>query len=130
MLFIACHFIWVLFLGHSARWEEAANAVMSVRPLMMLQGFDKDTKQCLQKGASSLITPQKQGSLSFFKSFPLKLVCIKKNLESQTQIKFFSVFLQHVDLPHTKLMSGKDILYSSLPSREKQKGYFITDSLP
>lgn len=66
LLFIACHFIWVLFPGHFARWEEAVNAVMSVRPLMMLQGFDKDTKQCLQKEASSLITPEKQASLSLF----------------------------------------------------------------
>lgn len=62
MLFIACHFIWVLFPGHFARWEEAANAVMSVRPLMMLRGFDRDTEQCLKKGASSLITPGKQAS--------------------------------------------------------------------
>lgn len=82
MLFIACHFIWVLFPGHFARWEEAVNAVMSVRPLMMLQGFDKDTEQCLQKGGSLLITPEKQASLSsssFLKSLPaVSAVCEMK----------------------------------------------------
>lgn len=37
---------------------------------MMLQGFDKDTKQCLQKEASSLITPEKQAlALSLSLSF-------------------------------------------------------------
>lgn len=43
--------------------------MMSVRPLMMLQGFDKDTQQCLQKGVSSLITPEKQASFFFFLIF-------------------------------------------------------------
>ena len=63
LLFIACHFIWVLFPGHFARWEEAENAVMSVRPLMMLQGFDKDAKQCLhKKGLPNYIWGEKEDS--------------------------------------------------------------------
>ena len=55
----------MLFPGHFARWEEAVNTAMAVTSLMMLQGFDKDTKQCLQKGGSSLITPEKQASFFF-----------------------------------------------------------------
>lgn len=102
MLFIACHFIWVLFPGHFARWEGAVNAVISVRPLMMLQGFDKDTKPCLQKGGSFLITPEKQASLSL-SLFNLChwSCCVGNDPESQAQVKF-SVFPYPTALPYSE----------------------------
>lgn len=127
LLFIACHFIWVLFPGHFARWEEAENAVMSVRLLMMLQGFHKDAKQCLhKKGLPNYICGGEKRS--FFSSLCHPNWCMCEKILNLFKHSKFSLCLS---ITHCMLnaMSEGGILYSSLRCR-KQIGYCITDSLP
>lgn len=76
---------------------------------MTLQGFDKDTKQCLQKGGSSLTTPEKQASF-FFKSLPQKLMLYEMSLNHKHKWTF-SAFLEHTALLHTEYIWKKMFVF-------------------
>lgn len=95
---------------------------------MMLQGFDKDTKQCLQKGGSSLITPEKQAS--FLKIILVtELLWVKGSWITSTNQGFLCFCNPQLYLILNK-MSGKDIFYSSLPFKGKQHGVYHHWNLP